>query len=188
MTPGLFPPAERPDLPDLADALPMPSPPPLPGAAADWQPLPLRAATIAATAGAISGAIVIGGALGAGWVMLELPMRWLGAAAMLVVGALVGAGFGFRRQRRTFWRLDGQGLGVRRDLMWQLETHVPISRVQHLDLRRGPIERGARLATLVVHTAGSRFSAVTLGGLDSTDAEHLRDTLAHQLDQDDDAL
>jgi len=60
--------------------------------------------------------------------------------------------------------------------------------VQHLDLRRGPIERTARLSTLVVHTAGSRFSAVSLAGLDQADAEHLRDTLGRQLDHDDDAL
>jgi membrane protein YdbS with pleckstrin-like domain len=180
-------------LPDAIDTPAFPTPPPLPAlpplpANADWQPLPLRAASIAAAAGAISGALLIGGVLAAGWVVLDLPMRWLGAAGMLVLGALIGAGFGFRRQRRTYWRLDDQGLGVRRDLMWQLETRVPISRVQHLDLRRGPIERSARLATLVVHTAGSRFSAVTLSGLDADDAEHLRDTLAHQLDRDDDAL
>lgn len=177
-------------MPDAIDTPAFPTPPPLPAlpASADWQPLPLRAASIAAAAGAISGALLIGGALAAGWVVLDLPMRWLGAACMLVLGALIGAAFGFRRQRRTYWRLDDQGLGVRRDLMWQLETRVPISRVQHLDLRRGPIERSARLATLVVHTAGSRFSAVTLSGLDADDAEHLRDTLAHQLDRDDDAL
>jgi uncharacterized protein len=106
----------------------------------------------------------------------------------VVLGALAGAGLGFRRQRRTWWRLDAQGLGVRRELMWQLDTRVPLSRVQHLDLRRGPIERATQLATLVVHTAGSRFSAVTLGGLDHADAERLRDTLGRQLDQDDDAL
>ncbi len=180
-------------MPDAIDTPAFPTPPPLPAlpalpASADWQPLPLRAASIAAAAGAISGALLIGGVLAAGWVVLDLPMRWLGAAAMLVLGALIGAGVGFRRQRRTFWRLDDQGLGVRRDLLWQLETRVPTSRVQHLDLRRGPIERSARLATLVVHTAGSRFSAVTLSGLDADDAERLRDTLAHQLDRDDDAL
>jgi len=39
-----------------------------------------------------------------------------------------------------------------------------------------------------VHTAGSRFSAVVVAGLDEHDAEHLRDTLARQLDQDADAL
>lgn len=173
--------------PAFATPPPLPALPPLP-ASADWQPLPLRAASIAAAAGAISGALLIGGVLAAGWVVLDLPMRWLGAAGMLVLGMLIGAGVGFRRQRRTFWRLDEQGLGVRRDLLWQLETRIPTSRVQHLDLRRGPIERSARLATLVVHTAGSRFSAVTLSGLDAGDAEHLRDTLAHQLDHDDDAL
>ena len=72
--------------------------------------------------------------------------------------------------------------------MWQLETRIPISRVQHLDLRRGPLERRAGLATLIVHTAGTRMSAVTVSGLDEVDAERLRDTLSHQLDQDADAL
>ncbi|MCF7751686.1 PH domain-containing protein [Bacillus subtilis subsp. subtilis] len=177
----------------MSDAIDTPaaaSPPPLPPlqASADWQPLPLRAAGIAALAGAITGTLLIGGVFGTAWVLLELPLRWLGVAGMLVLGALIGAAVGFRRQRRTFWRLDAQGLGVRRELMWEQETRVPISRVQHLDLRRGPIERSARLATLVVHTAGSRFSAVTLSGLDGEDAERLRDTLAHQLDRDDDAL
>ena len=166
---------------------PLPSPPPLPDQGT-WQPLPLRAATIAGVAGAITGAIFIGGVLGTLWVVFDLPMRWIAGPAMLFPGALIGGVFGFRRQRRTWWRLDAQGLGVRRDLMWQLETRVPLSRVQHLDLRRGPIERTARLSTLVVHTAGSRFSAVSLAGLDQADAEHLRDTLGRQLDQDDDAL
>lgn len=175
---------------DAIDPPVLPCPPPLPPLPPmpDWQPLPLRAASIAAVAGAITGTLLIGGALGTAWVLLDLPLRWLGVAGMLVLGAVIGATIGFRRQRRTFWRLDAQGLGVRRDLMWEQDTRVPISRVQHLDLRRGPIERGAKLATLVVHTAGSRFSAVTLSGLDGQDAERLRDTLAHQLDRDDDAL
>ncbi|WP_421569755.1 PH domain-containing protein [Stenotrophomonas sp. PD6] len=183
----MFPPVERPALSDPAFVPPLPTPPPLP-AHTEWQPLPRRAATLAGVAGGITGAILIGGALGALWIVFDMPMRWMGAATMPLPGALIGAFFGYRRQRRTWWRLDAQGLGVRRDLMWQLETRVPLSRVQHLDLRRGPIERTAQLATLVVHTAGSRFSAVSLSGLDQADAERLRDTLGHQLDQDDDAL
>lgn len=175
---------------DAIDTPAIPSPPALPPLppSADWQALPRRAAAIAAVAGAITGTLVLGGGLATAWVLLDLPLRWLGAAGMLVLGAAIGAVIGYRRQRRTFWRLDTQGLGVRRDLMWQQETRVPLSRVQHLDLRRGPIERSARLATLVVHTAGSRFSAVSLSGLDGEDAERLRDTLGHQLDRDDDAL
>jgi len=174
----------------LSDFLDTPLPPPLPAAPAapDWQPLPLRSAWLAAVSGASSGALLFGIVPGALWVLFELPARWWSVAALVVVGTLAGAMIGFRRQRRTRWRLDAHGLGLRRDLLWQHETRVPLSRVQHLDLRRGPIERNARLSTLVVHTAGSRFSAVTIGGLDSDDAERLRDTLAYQLDQDDDAL
>lgn len=105
-----------------------------------------------------------------------------------VVGFLIGGWFAWRRQRLTFWRLDDQGLAIQRGHLWQSDTRVPISRVQHLDLRRGPLQRAANLATLVVHTAGSHFNTVALAGLDSQDAERLRDRLAHQLDHDDDGL
>ncbi len=172
---------------DESSAVSSAVPPPLPPDTG-WQRLPVRAAKMAAVGGAITGAVLAGLALGIPWMVLRLPLPAVAVAGLVVLGALAGAGLGFRRQRRTWWRLDAQGLGVRRELMWQLDTRVPLSRVQHLDLRRGPIERAAQLATLVVHTAGSRFSAVTLGGLDHADAERLRDTLGRQLDQDDDAL
>ena len=62
---------------------------------------------------------------------------------------------------------------------------MPASRVQHLDLRHGPLERRWNLATLVIHTAGSKMSAVSISGLDADDAERLRDHLARQIDLDD---
>ena len=74
---------------------------------------------------------------------------------------------------------------MRRGNWWQIETHVPISRVQHLDLKRGPLERGMGLATLVVHTAGTRQATVSVQAMDAADAERLRDRLARQLDLDD---
>ncbi|OBU51699.1 PH domain-containing protein [Stenotrophomonas maltophilia] len=154
----------------------------------DWQPLPARAARLAALEGAFGGLFVPSAPLAAAWWFFDLPAGLWGAASGLLVGALFGAWLGHRRLTRTRWRLDAQGLGLRRDLMWQTETQVPVSRVQHLDLRRGPLERRAGLATLIVHTAGTRLSAVTVSGLDDADAERLRDTLAHQLDQDADAL
>ena len=147
----------------------------------DWQAL-------AALEGAFGGLFVPGLPLAAAWWFFDLPAGLWGAAVGLLVGIVFGAWLGRRRLTRTRWRLDAQGLGLRRDLMWQLETRIPISRVQHLDLRRGPLERRAGLATLIVHTAGTRMSAVTVSGLDEADAERLRDTLSHQLDQDADAL
>ena len=167
-------------------------PPELPPAPAavdgDWQPLPPRGALFAAIGTGLTMAITFTLAAGALALALRSPHWLLMALAGTVVGLLSGGWFGWRRQRLTFWRLDTQALGVRRGHMWQSESRVPISRVQHLDLRRGPLERAAGLATLTVHTAGTRMNTVAIAGLDHADAEHLRDRLAHQLDHDDDAL
>ena len=59
--------------------------------------------------------------------------------------------------------------------------------MQHLDVKHGPLARRFGLATLVLHTAGTRDSAVSVPGLDADDAAHLREVLGRQpvLDGDD---
>ena len=104
------------------------------------------------------------------------------------LGAAFGAWLGIKRHRRTLWKLDDEGFALQRGRWWHTESRVPVARVQHLDLKRGPLQRGLRLATLVIHTAGTRMAAVIVSGLDSDDAEGLRDRLARQLDLGDDAL
>jgi membrane protein YdbS with pleckstrin-like domain len=153
-----------------------------------WLPLPLRGAWLAALGGGcILGLCVLVGAAIFGFSLHSRQALLIGVGTA-ALGALFGACIGFVRHRRIRWRLNAQGLDLRRGRLWQSEVHVPISRVQHLDLRRGPLERLARLATLVVHTAGTRHNAVAVPGLDQADAERLRERLAHQLDHDDDAL
>jgi membrane protein YdbS with pleckstrin-like domain len=113
------------------------------------------------------------------------PAGMIVAAGLgLVLGAGFGLWLGLKQYRRTFWRLDADGLAVRRGRLWQRETRVPASRVQHLDLKHGPLQRRRGLATLVVHTAGTRHGAVTVPHLDGADAERLRDRLGRQLDDD----
>jgi len=102
-----------------------------------------------------------------------------------ILGAVLGAWIGAKRFRSTAWRLDDEAFAFRRGRLFFKETRVPASRVQHLDLRHGPLERRWKLATLVIHTAGSKMSAVSVTGLDADDAERLRDRLARQLDADD---
>ena len=119
---------------------------------------------------------------------LDVAAPWQFAMLGLVLGASIGVITGTRRQRRTQWLLDADGFALARGHWWRRETRVPASRVQHLDLKHGPLERRWQLATLVIHTAGSKMSAVSVSGLDAADAERLRDRLARQLDHDDDAL
>lgn len=160
-----------------------------------WQPLPPRARGVMALNGALQLAIpgavlgfVLGNVLAGG---LDLPVAWsgrvTGVVLPLLAAAALGAWLGLRRHRHTYWRHDAQGLALRRGRLWWRETRVPASRVQHLDVTRGPLQRGRDLATLVVHTAGTQHSTLKLANLDAGDAERLRDALGRQIDHDDDA-
>jgi uncharacterized protein len=150
----------------------------------DWQALPVRGAWLAALGGAML-VFPVGFPVFFIARATEVLSPWLAVPIAAVIGAVVGAWIAVKRHRRTRWRLDDRGFAVRRGNWWQSETHVPISRVQHLDLKRGPLERSAGLSTLVVHTAGTRMAAVSVSGLDADDAERLRERLATQVDHDD---
>jgi uncharacterized protein len=150
----------------------------------EWQALPERARLLFAIS-RTGLAIPLGVA---GFVLFRV--FGLPAFAGLLGGIVLAGGFGlwlgFRQFRHVAWRLDGDGLAIRRGRLYQRETRVPVTRVQHLDLKRGPWQRRRHLATLIVHTAGTRHSAVTLPHLDADDAERLRDVLGRQIDRDDD--
>jgi len=149
-----------------------------------WHPLPDRARLPSMLTPVLPFALP--GMVG-GFVLAGVFGLWFAPPALALLGAGVGAWIGLKHYRSTFWRLDEDGLAVRRGRMWQRETRVPATRVQHLDLKRGPLQRQRGLATLVVHTAGTRHSAVTVPHLDADDAERLRDLLSRQIDADDDA-
>lgn len=117
-------------------------------------------------------------------VLVDMPLvvvvpAWLAAALVLAIA------FGIRSHRYAFWRLDAHGLAIRRGRAWLREVRVPVNRVQHLDLKQGPLQRARGLATLVIHTAGTRHAAINLPHLDEHDARRLRDVLSEQIDHDD---
>jgi uncharacterized protein len=79
--------------------------------------------------------------------------------------------------RHTWYRVDEQGLEIRRGVFWRVVVNVPRSRVQHTDVSQGPLERRYGLGTLVVYTAGTDHAKVTLGGLDHGVALAIREHL-----------
>ncbi|MEI2453422.1 PH domain-containing protein [Lysobacter firmicutimachus] len=174
------------DAPDSADSLAPPAP--APAADEGWQRLPPRAQLLCTIDVSLSLAALFAIA---GVVLGVLTRGLLVGTASALTGALLGAGIGtwigLRRYRNTLWRLDAHGFAVRRGVAWQRETLVPLTRVQHLDLKHSPLQRLRDLATLVVHTAGTRHSAVSIDHLDAADAERLRERLGRQLDHDDEA-
>lgn len=169
----------------MSDIQPVPAAPAPSAQALDpWQPLPARARPLFVLGGlALAIPFAIAPAVLAG--VFDLATPWLAAPIGGLLGAALGAWLGSKRHRYTWWLLDDDGFSLRRGRLWRTETRVPETRVQHLDLKRGPLQRRYRLATLVIHTAGTRDSAVTVSYLDEADAERLRDRLARQVEDDD---
>lgn len=109
--------------------------------------------------------------LGPSWLRVLI---WL---AVITTALVTGWRLGNRRWARTRFALDDAGLRIRRGLWWRSETVVPRSRVQHIDINRGPLDRKLGLATLKVYTAGTKLASVSLDGLPAERAMELRDAL-----------
>lgn len=156
---------------------------------AEWRRLPAAAAIGRTLAGALTGLLIAVPAS----VALTRPLdsllsRLLVVLAVSLAGAAIGAWVGRARWRRTRWKLDDRGFFVRRGWLFRTEVMVPRSRVQHLDLERGPIERHFGLASVIVHTAGSQTPALRQSGLADADAVALRDALIPDANRNGDAL
>jgi membrane protein YdbS with pleckstrin-like domain len=182
----------EPAAPALPTATPAPAVPapavPVAAVPPGWQALPPAAAKVAA----IVSALFVLPAFLPLLIVLKVALDFgvapalAYAAALTLALAAAAAVYARKRVGRTRWRLDGRGLQVSRGLVWQGEVLVPRSRVQHLDIERGPIERRFGLATLVVHTAGTRLSALRQGGFVDADAVALRDALLPEAGDADD--
>jgi membrane protein YdbS with pleckstrin-like domain len=79
--------------------------------------------------------------------------------------------------RRMSCAVSADGIEIRHGVLWRTVTTVPRSRVQHIDVSQGPIERSHELGTLVIHTAGTDHAVVVLAGLSHTQALRIRDHL-----------
>lgn len=82
-----------------------------------------------------------------------------------------------RSYQEWAYRLDDRVLETRSGIWFKVEQLLPLSRLQHADLQRGPLERYFGLASLVLHTAGSQLPAIVIPGLRAEVAEQLRDRL-----------
>jgi len=79
--------------------------------------------------------------------------------------------------RHTSYRVDPQGIEIRRGVVWRRTIYVPKSRVQHTDVSQGPLQRRYALGTLIVYTAGTDHAKVELPGLSHARAMRIRDHL-----------
>ena len=138
--------------------------------------------------GRLNGAIgagVLGVVSCFGMIAFWIASGWLAFGLLLVPLWLVLAGLlAWHLQRwpaiayrYASYRVDDLGIEIRRGVVWRSITNVPRSRVQHTDVSQGPLERKFGLGTLVIHTAGTTHSKVTLEGLEHETARRIRANL-----------
>lgn len=104
--------------------------------------------------------------------------------AALITGLAVIAIAPPRIYRRLRYSLSEQLLQVVRGWLFHTDTVVPLVRVQHLDVVRGPFDKMFGTASLVVHTAGTHNSIVTVPGLAPDRAAAMRDIIREQVRTD----
>lgn len=79
--------------------------------------------------------------------------------------------------RHWSYRINVESVELRHGIVWQSSVSIPVSRLQHIDLHVGPLERRLGLASLELHTAGTRNASQTIPGLNRETAEQIRDQL-----------
>jgi membrane protein YdbS with pleckstrin-like domain len=139
----------------------------------------IRLRTLLAWVPVMIGALVLDGAVldGSGWqgaLSIGVPLL----ALTVVITAPP------RIWRRLGYRLHPRLLQVVRGWLFHTDTVVPFVRVQHLDVTRGPLDKLFGTATLVVHTAGTHNSIVTLPGLAPDRAAEIRELIRGHIRSD----
>ena len=101
---------------------------------------------------------------------------------LIAIGAVVLAPQ--RIYRRLRYGLTERLLQVVRGWLFHTDTIVPFVRVQHIDVTRGPLDKMFGTSTLIVHTAGTRNSIVTVPGLAPDRAAEIRDIIREHVRTD----
>jgi uncharacterized protein len=112
----------------------------------------------------------------------DMPRILRVAIPVVTFGAIAALGvFAWRwpvlAHRHAAYRLDDDGIEIRKGVLWRSVANVPRSRIQHTDVSQGPLERNFGLATLHVFTAGTEHSEVALPGLEHERALRIRNHL-----------
>ena len=115
------------------------------------------------------------------WAAALLSVLWLLLTLGLIWHTLQWPELSYKH---TSYKIDALGIEIRRGVIWRTVVNIPRSRVQHIDVSQGPLERRFGLGTLAIYTAGTAHSMVALQGLEHTTALAVRDHLLPERAED----
>lgn len=102
---------------------------------------------------------------------VAIPLLYIAFAAIVLP----------KKVRRIKYLVREHDVNLRRGLMWFSSTSVANNRVQHIEVKQGPIERNFGLSTLALFTAGGVHSDLKIPGLDLKIAQQLKAQLLKKI-------
>ncbi len=138
-----------------------------------------RAVTVWRIAGAVGALVpaicagVLGGLAIAGFI--SAPLGIAGAVALMVLGIVMVAVIPKVRWIRWRYEVSEDEIYLRHGLWIRTRTLVPMTRVQHVDTKAGPLLRAFGLSSVTVATAGGEHE---IPALSDEVADRLRDRIA----------
>ena len=113
------------------------------------------------------------------WTLTEAPKAMLIVIWLVVLGIFLSQLFWYPSHAYRNWSylLTDQTLELRFGVVWEKSVLIPLSRLQHVDLHRGPLEQHFGLSSLEVHTAGTQNASHKIPGLEPEIAIRLRNEL-----------
>lgn len=88
--------------------------------------------------------------------------------------SVLSALFGYFSAKACGYFPDEFDIYFKQGLWWRKQTALNYSRIQHIDISHGPLERRYQLATIKFFTAGGAASDLKISGITNQTAENLR--------------
>ena len=88
---------------------------------------------------------------------------------------------GFKKKQYALRQRD---IIYTKGLIWSMRTTVPFNRIQHAELKQGPIERIYKINSLKLFTAGGQSSDLVIPGLPDKEALSMKDFVLKKTEED----
>lgn len=157
----------------------------------DWQGLSPRYRLAVLAVSVPFWLVLLVAALIVPWVLPEdaLPeplLIGLNFAWVLVPLAILSVGLTVLRIRFMRYAVREHDVSFRKGIIWRSSSYLPYSRIQHVGVDSGPVDRFFGLRRLTFFTAGSIGADLSIPGLPVDTAERLRQYIVDQAGLEDD--
>ena len=114
-------------------------------------------------------------------VSLRLTLALMLAAVFSGLAHLVLIALGFRLKG---YAVRDRDITYKTGLLMRRQTSIPYSRIQHVEVRQGILERYFKLGKLNIYTAGGQSSDLSIPGLRNEDAQNLKAFILRTMESD----